>query len=141
MQVMNAPAFFPAAWKWIKPWIEAGTAEKLVFLAGDEVFQTLQDYINVESIPKRWGGEFEWRHEMLPDLEKVVKEKLRWDEAQRFPVGPLKWRDEGDGLVACLTGSEKGVPRRGKVVENKDPIAEKNGEAAVMSGEQTVGAA
>ncbi|KAJ4290190.1 hypothetical protein N0V90_010405 [Kalmusia sp. IMI 367209] len=109
--VMNAPAFFPAAWKWIKPWIEAGTAEKIVFLSAGEVLQTLQEHIEIDSIPKRWGGELEWSHGMSPELRREVKEKLRWDGAQRLPVGPIKWMDEGEGPVAFLIGSENGSLR------------------------------
>ncbi|OAG08460.1 CRAL/TRIO domain-containing protein [Paraphaeosphaeria sporulosa] len=139
--VMNAPAFFPAAWKWIKPWIEAGTAEKLVFLAGEEVLPTLQEYIDADSIPERWGGRFEWRHGMLPCLGKTVKEMLQWDEAQEFPVGPLKWRDDGDGAIACFTGSENGVLRQGKVVKDTETSVINSAEPLVMSGEQTVGTA
>ncbi|KAL1609983.1 hypothetical protein SLS60_001648 [Paraconiothyrium brasiliense] len=102
--VMNAPAFFPAAWKWIKPWIEAGTAEKLIFLSADEAMPTLKEHIDIDSIPKRWGGELEWSHGMLPDLKKEVKENLGWNEAQEFPVGPVKWRNEEKwkgGIKGC----------------------------------------
>ncbi|KAJ4350168.1 uncharacterized protein N0V89_008789 [Didymosphaeria variabile] len=133
--VINAPAFFPAAWKWIKPWIEAGTAEKLVFLSADEVMPTLKEHIDIDSIPKRWGGELEWSHGMLPDLRKEVKEKLGWSEAQEFPVGPVKWRNEGDGLVACLSGGDNGTLRSGKVADGKGRISK----ATVMNGEKTDG--
>lgn len=133
---MNAPAFFPAAWKWIKPWIEAGTAEKLIFLSGEEVLATLKEHMEIDSIPKRWGGELEWSHGMLPDLEWRVKEKLGWSETQNLPVGPLKWRDEGNELAACLTGCENGVRRGGKAVADD----ERTVEAPLMSPEQTPGA-
>jgi hypothetical protein len=76
----------------------------------------LQEDIDAESIPKRWGGELEWNHGMLPDLKSEVKERMQWREVQKFPVGPVKWKDEGDGLIACLTGNKDGSLRSEKVV-------------------------
>jgi hypothetical protein len=92
---------------------------------------TLQGDIDAESIPKRWGGELEWSHGMLPNLKREVKESLQWREEQKFPVGPVKWKDEGEGLVACLTGSQNGSLRSEKVGKVDRGKA---AEAAVASG-------
>lgn len=65
-------------------------------------------------IPKRFGGDFDYQHNMLPMLDSASAKKLTWlPPYASFPMGPKKWIDDGKGRrIAVAVGSEH---ERGKV--------------------------
>ena len=101
-------------WRLIKVWLDPVTASKIVFLSPDEALPTMEKYIDIENIPKSFGGrlELEWRVE--PNLDPVIKESLTWLPAGdgSVPKGPMKWVDGGNGSkVAVAVGKEGGKVR------------------------------
>lgn len=76
---------------------------------------TLREHIDTANIPKRYGGQFECGHGMLPDLDGEVRSALGWSDGDKgaLPRGPIKWtEDEGGVRAAVAVGSVKGAERR-----------------------------
>ena len=103
---------------------------------------TLEKYIAIENIPKRYGGTLDYEFGMMPILEPAIISALEWHEdstasaaatavketvkkvvkpasttaTKTFPAGPVKWRELGTGEIqAVAVGSEDGK-RREKVI-------------------------
>lgn len=79
---------------------------------------TLAKYVDMDNIPKKYGGTLDWRFGDMPYLEPAIANSLRWTEQieqkghRTFPIGPIKWQyDQNGDLVATAVGSENGKPR------------------------------
>lgn len=82
---------------------------------------TLEQYIDPENIPKKYGGTLDFEFGMMPVLEPAILENLKWynpsdqNGVKTIPSGPLRFtdsvtsKDEQD-LVAL--GTNKGAPRK-----------------------------
>ena len=114
---MNAPSYYPTIWGWVGKWVDPGTMEKLKILTADEVMPTLQQYVEMADIPKKYGGEFESYHGMEPALDAAISDTLEWQASHAsLPQGPMKWVDEGWGRRAALAvGSNEGKDRNEKI--------------------------
>jgi hypothetical protein len=82
------------------------------------MLSTMQKFIDVENIPKKYGGKLDWSFGDMPFLEPGIADSLRWKEDIRqhghrtLPIGPIRWQYDDDGdLVATAIGSENGKPR------------------------------
>jgi hypothetical protein len=82
------------------------------------MLSTMQKFIPIENIPKKYGGQLDWSFGDMPFLEPDIANNLRWKEDIRqkghrtLPIGPIRWRYDDDGdLVATAIGSENGKPR------------------------------
>ncbi|OCL09913.1 CRAL/TRIO domain-containing protein [Glonium stellatum] len=112
--VLGAPPYFSKIWAWVKAWIDPGTASKMVILQQAEVLPTLIKYIDIENIPKRYGGKLEFEHGMSPRLGSVVVHAMSWlgDSDKTLPRGPVKWTiGPDDSHVAVAVGSCDGSLR------------------------------
>ncbi|KAJ7644376.1 CRAL/TRIO domain-containing protein [Roridomyces roridus] len=87
--VVNAPAFFPTIWGWIKGWFDQGTRNKIHIL-GKNPAETLLTLIDAENLPKQYGGTLEWSFFSEPNLDDVTKEALGGGE---LPKGPALFVD------------------------------------------------
>lgn len=102
--IIGAPFFFGTVWGWIKRWFDPITVSKIFILNANEVKPTLESFIDVRNIPKKYGGEldFEWGQLSVPDpaWEGIVQ----WENGNtRFPSGPLLWEEIEDGKrLACI---------------------------------------
>ena len=116
-KVIGAPSYFPTVFSWIKKWVDANTVNKVHILQPSEVLPTLQEYLDMENIAKKFGGDFEYDHGMQPKLDPEVERVLRWlPPNASLPVGPLKWIDEGKGKrVVVAVGNNEGRGRGEKV--------------------------
>lgn len=116
-KVIGAPSYFPTVFSWIKKWVDANTINKLHILQPSEVLPTLQKYLDMENIAKKFGGDFEYDHGMQPKLDPEDERVLRWlPPNASLPVGPLKWIDEGKGKrVVVAVGNNEGRGRGEKV--------------------------
>lgn len=116
-QIIGAPSYFPTVWSWIKKWVDVNTVKKLHILQSSEVFPTLQQYIDIQNIAMKFGGDFEYIHGMQPKLEAEVGEILKWlPPNASLPMGPLKWIDEGKrGRSIVAVGVNEGRERGEKV--------------------------
>ena len=117
LQIIGAPSYFPTIWGWIKKWVDPNTMEKLCILTQEEVLPTLQQYVEMANIPKRFGGNFDFYHGMQPQLDPVIADMLSWQPPNsQMPPGPMKWVDEGSGKRAAVAvGSGSGRIREEKI--------------------------
>ncbi|KAF2018518.1 CRAL/TRIO domain-containing protein [Aaosphaeria arxii CBS 175.79] len=127
--IIGAPAFFPTVWGWVKRWFDPITVSKIFILSKENVFPTLSQYIDPDSIPKKYGGnlDFEWGN--MPVLEPAIEQAIHWESpAQQngkntFPIGPMKWEHGENGeMKAIAVGSEDGQPRRKLIFTIANPV-------------------
>lgn len=81
--------------------------------------KTLEQYIEPQNIPKKYGGQLDFKFGNLPILEPIIENNLEWrtpaeqNGHRTFPTGPVKWQyDEKGDLVAVAVGSQKGQQRK-----------------------------
>ncbi|KAI9815750.1 MAG: hypothetical protein M1827_002146 [Pycnora praestabilis] len=112
--IIGAPSFFPTVWGWIKRWFDPITVSKIFILAHHEVKPTLLSYIDLENIPRQYGGTLDFKFGDLPNIEPAVQNILDWSTPEHtFPLGPVKWiHDEKDDRTAVAVGSMDGKERR-----------------------------
>ena len=90
---------------------------------------TLAKYVDLENVPKKYGGTLDWNFGDMPNLEPAIVNSMQWREKfedkghRTFPIGPIKWTyDESGELLATAVGSENGKPRE-KVIAGLHPQA------------------
>lgn len=117
--VVGAPAFFSTIWDWAKRWFDPITVQKITIINDKTMLQELSKFIDPDNIPKKYGGNLEWKFGDRPFLEPEIANSLRWKQDvqehghRTFPIGPIKWEYDEDGdLVATAIGSEAGAPRK-----------------------------
>ena len=83
---------------------------------------TLEQYIEPENIPKKYGGQLDYKFGDLPNLDATIQKSLTWSSPAKeggrdtFPTGPIRWqRYENGDLAAIAVGSVKGKARDTKV--------------------------
>lgn len=113
--IIGAPFFFNTVWGWIKRWFDPITVSKIFILGQHEVKSTLESFIDIRNIPKKYGGEldFQWGQLSIPDpaWEGIVQ----WENGfSEFPSGPLLWEeiDNGKRLACIAHGRVDGKDRR-----------------------------
>lgn len=118
MQVVGAPRYFGQIWKMLKGWLDPVTAAKIEILDSADVTKTLSQFIDLENIPKQFGGSFEFEHGMLPNVELRIQEVLDGVlPAGCSLAGPFKWVvDEAGKRSVVPLGTVKGA-RRDKAVQ------------------------
>lgn len=116
--LIGAPSFFPTVWSWIKRWFDPITVSKIFILSAAEVKPTLLQYIDEENIPKKYGGQLDFKFGDMPMLEPAIADSMDWQDDTRqggfrsFPAGPIKWEKGADGTMhAVAVGSQNGVKR------------------------------
>ncbi|KAI0754693.1 CRAL/TRIO domain-containing protein [Daedaleopsis nitida] len=85
--VVNAPAFFPTVWGWIKPWFDEGTRRK-IYILGRDPGPALRTLIDPKDLPKAYGGELDWKFEDEPLLDDAAKALIG-----EMPKGPVLFQD------------------------------------------------
>lgn len=90
---------------------------------------TLAQYVDLDNIPKKYGGNLDWNFGDMPNLDPGIANTLQWKEDfmqnghRTLPIGPIKWQyDEKGDLVATAIGTEDGKPRE-RVVAGLHPQA------------------
>ncbi|KAH9971986.1 CRAL/TRIO domain-containing protein [Lactifluus volemus] len=83
--IVNAPAFFPTIWNWIKAWFDEGTRNK-VHILGADPGPTLLQLMGPDSLPQVYGGTLPFNFEDEPMLDDPAREFLGSDT---LPRGPL----------------------------------------------------
>lgn len=80
---------------------------------------TLEQYIDPENIPRKYGGKLDFAFGMLPILEPAIERALHWQSPstqagrRTIPTGPVKWRESSDGSAtqAVAVGTVNRRPR------------------------------
>ncbi|KAH9821971.1 SEC14 cytosolic factor [Teratosphaeria destructans] len=116
--VVGAPSFFPTVWEWAKRWFDPITVSKIFILSEKNMKSTLEKYLDLDNVPKKYGGNLDWQFGDMPYLEPQIAQSLRWKENieekghRTLPIGPIKWQYDEDGdLVATAIGTDNEKPR------------------------------
>lgn len=91
-------------WGWVKRWFDPVTVSKIFILSQQEVFPTLSSYIDVQNIPKQYGGQLDFAWCQMPNLDPKIKALATWENGfTEFPKGPIYWVPvEGGKRMAAL---------------------------------------
>ena len=80
---------------------------------------TLAKFLDMDNIPKKYGGNLDWKFGDMPNLEPAIADSLRWREQfeqnghKTLPIGPIKLQyDEQGDLLATAIGTEDGKARQ-----------------------------
>jgi hypothetical protein len=85
--------------------------------AGKELSALSESY-NIEDIPRKYGGGFDFEFGMPPSLDPEIRATSNWlDESSQsvgeLPIGPMRWiDDEGGNRIAVAVGKSKGKERK-----------------------------
>lgn len=110
--IIGAPSFFPTVWGWVKRWFDPITVSKIYILSDDMMRTTLEEAIDVEHIPKKYGGQLDWKFGDLPNIDPAIHKTINWkSSAKSIPTGPIQWRKNGNDLVAHAVGTQSGKQR------------------------------
>ncbi|ERS97512.1 hypothetical protein HMPREF1624_05681 [Sporothrix schenckii ATCC 58251] len=151
--IIGAPMFFSTVWGWIKRWFDPVTVSKIFILGHHEVLPTLLTFVDIQNIPKAYGGELDFSWGDMPNLDPAIRTRAAWAPGfDTFPKGPLYWRPlpraadhgnpdndaDGDRVECIAVGSENQVERQVRVCtlprhykgepETKEAEAEDEGE-------------
>ncbi|GAB1736247.1 hypothetical protein NU219Hw_g6920t1 [Hortaea werneckii] len=121
--VVGAPSFFPTVWEYAKRWFDPITVSKIFILSEKNMRSTLEQYVDLDNLPKKYGGNLDWEFGDMPALDPGIVKALDWKQTieqkghKTLPIGPIRWEyEDGNGkkgdLVAKAIGTEKGKPRR-----------------------------
>lgn len=91
---------------------------KIFILSQSDMAPTLAKYVDMDNVPKKYGGNLEWQFGDMPNLEPAIVNSLRWKEVieqkghKTLPIGPIRWEYDEDGdLVATAIGTQNSKPR------------------------------
>ncbi|KAI0198078.1 CRAL-TRIO domain-containing protein [Astrocystis sublimbata] len=116
--IIGAPYFFSTVWGWIKRWFDPVTVSKIFILSDHDVLPVLTTFMELEDIPKAYGGKLEWSFFDEPAYDQGIKDIVTWENGfTNFPPGPCHWQPTEDGTrLECIgVGSQKGQERRVRV--------------------------
>lgn len=114
--VVGAPYFFPTIWSLVTRWFDPATTRKIFVLQTSQATATLTQFIELENLPKRFGGKLDWEMGMhpIPDVEtKGMVGRL----GETWIEGPIRYISRPEGDVLMAVGSEDGKLRREVLVE------------------------
>ncbi|KAH7143740.1 CRAL-TRIO domain-containing protein [Dactylonectria macrodidyma] len=108
--VIGAPFFFSTVWGWIKRWFDPITVSKIFILGSHEVKSTLENFIDIRNIPKKYGGQLDYKFGQLAIPDESWNGVVAWENGHKtFPSGPLLWQEIDDGKrLACVALGAKG---------------------------------
>lgn len=117
IQVVGAPSFFPTVWSWVKRWFDPITVSKIFVLSDADVLPTLSAFMDIEDIPKKYGGKLDYNFGQPPNLGTGGMGALvEWAEGREngiLPQGTIVWeRAENGDMEMVNTGSVDGVEKR-----------------------------
>lgn len=114
--MVGAPYFFPTIWSLVTRWFDPATTRKIFVLQTSQATATLTQFIELENLPKRFGGKLDWEMGMhpIPDVEtKGMVGRL----GETWIEGPIRYISRPEGDVLMAVGSEDGKLRREVLVE------------------------
>ncbi|KAI1302733.1 CRAL-TRIO domain-containing protein [Xylaria venustula] len=142
--IIGAPYFFSTVWGWIKRWFDPVTVSKIFILSDHDVLPVLTTFMDIEDIPKVYGGKLEWSFFDEPAYDDEIKRIVTWENGYtNFPPGPCHWRPtEDETRLECLAVGSKGGKERREVVctiprafpPKSDTTTETTNEAPVTNG-------
>ncbi|KAK6504537.1 hypothetical protein TWF481_006478 [Arthrobotrys musiformis] len=111
--VIGAPSGFTKIWDWAKGWFDAATTSKIFFLTPDNITSTLKEHIDLENIPKKYGGNLDWKFGDAPELDQELRTLLVDAGCNDLPftTGSLHWKDSDGKQNIVVSGTENGKRR------------------------------
>lgn len=62
------------------------------------MLSTILKHVNIEDLPSKFGGEFDYQHGMQPSLDPAIIEKLTWLPPNvSLPMGRMNWIRDANG--------------------------------------------
>ncbi|KAL8966058.1 MAG: hypothetical protein Q9183_003537 [Haloplaca sp. 2 TL-2023] len=114
--IIGAPSFFPTVWGWIKRWFDPITTSKIFILSQEQVKPTLSAFMDVSSIPKKYGGELDFECGMMPSIDPEIRKCMDLKNPkleELLLTGPTRWIDNEEGEMTALSvGSIDGNPHK-----------------------------
>ncbi|KAL8869088.1 MAG: hypothetical protein Q9174_004533 [Haloplaca sp. 1 TL-2023] len=114
--IIGAPSFFPTVWGWIKRWFDPITTSKIFILSHEQVKPTLSAFMDISSIPKKYGGELDFECGMMPSIDPEIRKCLDLKNPkleELLVTGPTRWIDNEEGEMTALSvGSIDGNPHK-----------------------------
>ncbi|CAN8103217.1 unnamed protein product [Discula destructiva] len=116
--IIGAPSFFTTVWGWIKRWFDPVTVSKIFILSQAEVLPTLKSFMDVRNIPKKYGGELDFKWSDRPNLDDTIRSAVDWQNGHtEFPDGPVYWVPiEGGTRLQCMARGSVDKKERDEVV-------------------------
>ena len=124
LKVIGAPSFFPVVWGWIKKWFDPITTSKIFLLSQNDVLPTLSTFIDIEDIPKKYGGKLDFEYGQLPNLDPKIRQHLSIEPTENaeslFVASPIRWVNEDESgldgeMTALSVGTVDGKQRKERV--------------------------
>ena len=124
LKIIGAPSFFPVVWGWIKKWFDPITTSKIFLLAQNDVLPTLSTFIDIEDIPKKYGGKLDYEFGQLPNLDPKIRQHLSIEPTANaeslFVASPIRWVNEDESgldgeMTALSVGTVDGKQRKERV--------------------------
>ena len=119
--MLGAPVFFPTVWGWIKRWFDPITTSKIFVLSSTQVLPTLRQFIEIENIPAKYGGQLKFECGDDPNLDPDLREYLEFTAGpgseKDFLTSPVRWLEAGeDGQMQAVgVGTRDGKQRQEKL--------------------------
>lgn len=127
--IIGAPAFFPTVWGWVKRWFDPITVSKIFILSPANILPTLTQYIDIDNIPKKYGGNLDFEWGQMPNFDPEIDAAFAWENPSlqkgknTLPTGPITWEKGANGeLKAVAVGHENGKPRHTTVFTIPHPV-------------------
>lgn len=132
--VVGAPFFFPTVWSLVTRWFDPNTTKKIFVLSAAQQKETMLQYIDIENLPERFGGQLKWKMGDHPNPDEATREmvgKLKdgWID------GPIRYISKADGDVLMAVGSVDGKLRREVLAEYPPELS---GEGRIATGRSTL---
>lgn len=142
-QIIGAPSFFPTVWSWVKRWFDPIVVSKMFILADKDILPTLSEFIEVEDIPKKYGGGLDFDFGDAPNLgTSGLGGMIEWAEGHQkglIPVGTIVWERAENGEMEMINvGTVDGNEKRdviGRVKRNWEEVMYPGRTASPVSGQ------
>ncbi len=109
--IVGAPYFFPTIWNIVTRWFDPATTRKIFVLSASEATKKLTEFVELENLPKRFGGALDWTFPMRPVPDAETNEIIG-SLAEKWVDGPIRYISKPDGDALVAVGSHDGRSRR-----------------------------
>ena len=94
------------------------TVSKIFILSDHDVLPVLTTFMDLEDIPKVYGGKLDWSFFDEPAYDDEIRRIVTWENGYtNFPPGPCHWIHSADGMrLECIAVGSKGGKERREVV-------------------------
>ena len=88
---------------------------------------TLSEYVDLDNVPKKYGGNLDWKFGDMPSLDPGIVNSMKWKENfeqkghKTLPIGPLKMQYDEDGDLLIVAVGTEGGKQRNQVIAGLHP--------------------